>query len=249
MHSCGHSWRSVKQVPPTSRWPSYSAKSWPVATNLLGASAAAVWRIDEQGTLQRLSSEGLSREYVEAVANLEVGEGVTGLVALSAHPLAVADVASDSRAPAPALGAGRHPLLLGGAAAPPGPAGGGLEHLSARRSRVHAGRNRTAGQFLGPRRHGYRECRAVRADRAGGGGSELASGSSCRTSSSTPRMAFSPWIASGGSCCSAPAANASRAGRRPRSWGAWCSRSCQARLWRTVALLMPIPSPVPSIPL
>ena len=71
------------------------------ATNLLGASAAAVWRIDEQGTLQRLSSEGLSREYVEAVANLEVGEGVTGLVALSAHPLAVADVASDSRVPRP----------------------------------------------------------------------------------------------------------------------------------------------------
>ncbi len=67
------------------------------ATNLLGASAAAVWRLDEQGTLQRLSSEGLSREYVQAVANLEVGEGVTGLVALSAHPLAVADVASDSR--------------------------------------------------------------------------------------------------------------------------------------------------------
>ncbi len=71
------------------------------ATNLLGASAAAVWRIDEQGTLQRLSSEGLSREYVESVANLEVGEGVTGLVALSAHPLAVADVASDSRLPRP----------------------------------------------------------------------------------------------------------------------------------------------------
>ena len=66
-------------------------------TNLLGASAAAVWRIDELGALQRLSSEGLSREYVQAVANLEVGEGVTGLVALSAHPLAVADVASDSR--------------------------------------------------------------------------------------------------------------------------------------------------------
>ena len=71
------------------------------ATNLLGASAAAVWRLDEQGTLQRLSSEGLSREYVEAVANLEVGEGVTGLVALSARPLAVADVASDSRVPRP----------------------------------------------------------------------------------------------------------------------------------------------------
>ncbi len=71
------------------------------ATNLLGASAAAVWRIDEQGTLQRLSSEGLSRAYVESVANLEVGEGVTGLVALSAHPLAVADVASDSRLPRP----------------------------------------------------------------------------------------------------------------------------------------------------
>ena len=71
------------------------------ATNLLGASAAAVWRIDEQGMLQRLSSEGLSRAYVESVANLEVGEGVTGLVALSAHPLAVADVASDSRLPRP----------------------------------------------------------------------------------------------------------------------------------------------------
>lgn len=71
------------------------------ATNLLGASAAAVWRLDEQGTLQRLSSQGLSREYVESVANLEVGEGVTGLVALSAHPLAVADVASDSRVPRP----------------------------------------------------------------------------------------------------------------------------------------------------
>ncbi len=71
------------------------------ATNLLGASAAAVWRLDEQGTLQRLSSEGLSREYVESVANLEVGEGVTGLVALSARPLAVADVASDSRVPRP----------------------------------------------------------------------------------------------------------------------------------------------------
>ncbi len=71
------------------------------ATNLLGASAAAVWRLDEQGMLQRLSSEGLSREYVESVANLEVGAGVTGLVALSAHPLAVADVASDSRLPRP----------------------------------------------------------------------------------------------------------------------------------------------------
>ena len=71
------------------------------ATNLLGASAAAVWRLDEQGTLQRLSSEGLSSAYVQAVANLEVGQGVTGLVALSAQPLAVPDVASDSRVPRP----------------------------------------------------------------------------------------------------------------------------------------------------
>ena len=66
-------------------------------TSLLGAPAAAVWRIDHQGTLQRLSYVGLSQEYVQAVTTLEVGEGVTGLVALTAHPLAVADVAHDPR--------------------------------------------------------------------------------------------------------------------------------------------------------
>lgn len=73
------------------------------ACELLRASAAAVWELTGDGTLQRRAALGLSERYLGAVMTLPPGEGATGLAAREGRIVAITDAAADPRVSVRAL--------------------------------------------------------------------------------------------------------------------------------------------------